>query len=89
MSEKLPIVRWRFDCVEQWIATLAFDHWHHTNDNPKYINKNYAAILPWVDKCFGSFYLPKKRWPRKYGINTKVSSNLTGQLFSPLGITKI
>jgi len=60
---------WRFGWIEKLVATPAFHHWHHTNDGEKYINKNYAAIFPWMDKLFGTFYLPKNRWPGKYGID--------------------
>ena len=52
----------------------AFHHWHHTKDGPEYINKNYAATFPWVDKCFGTFYLPGKQWPAKYGIDTPMAA---------------
>ena len=51
-------LRWRFGWLEQLVATPAFHHWHHTNDGPEVINRNYAAMLPWVDRLFGSFYLP-------------------------------
>jgi sterol desaturase/sphingolipid hydroxylase (fatty acid hydroxylase superfamily) len=61
-------LKWRFGFLEWIISTPAFHHWHHTNDGPEYINKNYAAMLPLVDKLFGTFYLPKT-WPEKYGID--------------------
>ena len=68
---------WRFGWLEKLVSTPAFHHWHHTNDGEEYINKNYAAIFPWVDKLFGTYYLPKKRWPSKYGI-TPAIPNATG-----------
>lgn len=82
-------VRWRFGWLEKWVSTPAFHHWHHTNDDPKYIDKNYAAILPGLDRLFGTFYLPKNRWPSKYGIDAPISSNFTEQLLEPLKVTKI
>ena len=51
-------VRWRLGWFEWLIASPAFHHWHHTNDSPEVLNKNYAPMLPWVDWCFGTFYLP-------------------------------
>jgi sterol desaturase/sphingolipid hydroxylase (fatty acid hydroxylase superfamily) len=48
-------VRWRFGWLEWLVSSPAFHDWHHTKDGPEYINKNYAAMLPWVDKCFGTF----------------------------------
>jgi sterol desaturase/sphingolipid hydroxylase (fatty acid hydroxylase superfamily) len=77
-------IKWRFGWMEWLISTPAFHHWHHTNDGPELINKNYAATFPWVDKCFGTLYLPRV-WPAKYGSDTPVASDLVGQLFDPLG----
>jgi sterol desaturase/sphingolipid hydroxylase (fatty acid hydroxylase superfamily) len=77
-------ISWRFGLVERLVATPAFHHWHHTNDGEQYINKNYAAIFPWMDKLFGTFYLPKHRWPRKYGIEMPMAPSFTGQLLQPL-----
>jgi sterol desaturase/sphingolipid hydroxylase (fatty acid hydroxylase superfamily) len=75
-------VHWRFGWLEWLVSTPAFHHWHHTNDAPEVINKNYAAMLPWVDKCFGTHYLPRA-WPSKYGTNTPVALGLAGQLLNP------
>jgi len=77
-------VRWRFGWLEKLIATPAFHHWHHTNDGSEYIDKNYAAIFPWMDKIFGTFYLPSNRWPEKYGIDAPTAPGLVGQLLQPL-----
>ncbi|PSB58024.1 sterol desaturase family protein [Chamaesiphon polymorphus] len=77
-------MNWRFGFIERLLATPAFHHWHHTNDGAEYINKNYAAILPIIDILFGSFYLPKHRWPQKYGIEMPIEPSLTGQLLQPL-----
>lgn len=76
-------IKWRFGFLEWLISTPAFHHWHHTNDGPELIDKNYAAMLPWVDKLFGTLYLPKE-WPAKYGTATKIAADLPGQLLDPL-----
>jgi sterol desaturase/sphingolipid hydroxylase (fatty acid hydroxylase superfamily) len=76
-------LRWRFGWLEWFIATPHFHHWHHTNDGAAFINKNYAAMIPWMDKLFGTFYLPKKQWPEKYGIDSAMASRLAGQLLQP------
>jgi len=75
-------VAWRFGWLESLISSPAFHHWHHTNDGPERINKNYAPMLPWVDRCFGTFYLPRQEWPEKYGTDTEIAPNLTGQLLT-------
>ena len=76
-------LNWRFGWLEWLISTPAFHHWHHTNDGPEVLNKNYAATFPWVDKLFGTLHLPRE-WPVKYGSDTPVASDLAGQLLDPL-----
>lgn len=61
-------LRWRFGFVEQWFASPAFHHWHHSNGCAESIDKNYAAIFPWIDRLFGTLYLPSRRWPDSYGL---------------------
>lgn len=75
---------WRLGWLEWMISSPAFHHWHHTNDGPDQINKNYAAMLPWVDKLFGTFHLPARQWPVKYGIDGEMPSSLPEQLIRPL-----
>lgn len=60
-------INWRFGVVEQWLASPAFHHWHHSNESRQSIDKNYAAIFPWVDRLFGTLHLPSRRWPASYG----------------------
>ncbi len=79
-------LRWRFGPLEWLVATPAFHHWHHTNDGPAYVNKNYAPMLPWIDRIFGTLYLPKDKRPARYGIEAPIPSNLFGQLSQPFMI---
>ena len=76
-------VHWRFGWLEYLVATPAFHHWHHTNDGPLVINKNYAALLPWLDKLFGTLHLPRFSQPHTYGIDESMSQTLPGQLLHP------
>lgn len=75
-------LRWRFGPLEWLVSTPAFHHWHHTLAGP--INRNYASTLPWVDRIFGTHYLPRKEWPSAYGIDTEMPDSLLGQLTYPL-----
>ena len=75
-------LRWRFGWLERLVATPAFHHWHHTLDG--HINKNYAAMLPWLDRLFGTFHLPARQWPTQYGTDTPVGATLGEQLLRPL-----
>jgi hypothetical protein len=70
------------------VATPAFHHWHHTNDGPDVINKNYAAMLPLVDRMFGTLYLPKNKRPESYGIDQPISPHLLGQLMDPFVVRR-
>jgi sterol desaturase/sphingolipid hydroxylase (fatty acid hydroxylase superfamily) len=76
-------VNWRFGKLEWLVTTPAFHHWHHTNDGPDVIDKNYAAMLPWIDRLFGTLYLPR-HLPEKYGISGEVPSQLSSQILRPL-----
>jgi sterol desaturase/sphingolipid hydroxylase (fatty acid hydroxylase superfamily) len=77
-------VNWRLGPLEWLISSPAFHHWHHTNDGPAVVNKNFAAMLPWVDRCFGTFYLPRQEWPATYGIDAPIPAGMTDQLIQPL-----
>jgi sterol desaturase/sphingolipid hydroxylase (fatty acid hydroxylase superfamily) len=61
-------VNLRLGFFEKILASPAFHHWHHTNQHPKLINKNYAAIFPFLDMIFGSYFLPSQSWPESYGL---------------------
>jgi sterol desaturase/sphingolipid hydroxylase (fatty acid hydroxylase superfamily) len=74
-------LRWRFGPFEQLIATPAFHHWHHTRVD--HIDHNYSPTLPWMDRIFGTFYLPKT-WPEEYGTDTPVPASLPAQLLHPI-----
>ena len=75
-------VRWRLGPLEWLVTSPAFHHWHHTLTAPT--NRNYASTLPWLDRIFGTFHLPKGRWPTNYGIKETMPTSLGGQLVDPL-----
>jgi lathosterol oxidase len=59
-------VRWRFGPLRALVVTPEFHHWHHSAE-PEAIDKNFAVHVPWIDRAFGTWYLPE-RWPARYGI---------------------
>ncbi len=75
-------LRWRLGPLEYLISTPVFHHWHHTRSGP--INRNYSSTLPWLDRLFGTYYLPRNEWPEAYGIEAKLPDSLAGQLAYPL-----
>jgi hypothetical protein len=50
--------------------------------NPDHKDHNYSSMLPFIDRLFGTFYLPKA-WPRDYGTSTPVPETLIGQFAGP------
>lgn len=76
-------LRWRCGPLEWILSTPAFHHWHHTYRED--VNKNYAAMLPFLDRVFGTHHLPLA-WPERYGTETAVESTMAGQVMAPLGI---
>ena len=49
------------------ITTPQFHHWHHCKD-PKYYGKNFAVVFPFLDRIFGTYYLPNREWPSETGL---------------------
>jgi sterol desaturase/sphingolipid hydroxylase (fatty acid hydroxylase superfamily) len=75
-------LRWRLGPFEELISSPAFHHWHHTKDDHK--DHNYSSMLPFMDRMFGTFYLPKREWPAEYGIAAAMPSGVGEQLLHPL-----
>ena len=74
-------VCWRFGPLEWLVATPAFHHWHHSRSD--HIDHNYAATFPWIDRLFGTLYLPSA-FPAAYGVNDPLPPTLSGQLLGPV-----
>jgi sterol desaturase/sphingolipid hydroxylase (fatty acid hydroxylase superfamily) len=60
-------VRFDFGPIRWLLATPQFHHWHHGAEREA-IDKNFAVHLPVLDWLFGTFHLPKDRWPESYGL---------------------
>jgi sterol desaturase/sphingolipid hydroxylase (fatty acid hydroxylase superfamily) len=73
-------LRWRLGPFEEVVSSPAFHHWHHTHSDHK--DRNYASMLPFMDRVFGTFYLPRE-WPAEYGTATVVPDTLADQLLAP------
>ena len=64
------------------IVTPQFHHWHHASD-AEALDKNYTAHTPLFDLLFGTFHLPKDRWPVKYGTVKPIPGGMLGQFVHP------
>jgi len=60
--------RLNFGFLKYIIATPQYHHWHHCSA-PEYYGKNFATIFPFIDKMFGTYYLPGNEWPEATGLN--------------------
>jgi len=61
-----PTIKW----LEPFVIQPRYHHWHHTSQKEA-IDKNYAIHFPWIDRLFGTHYLPEDRWPDTYGLNNE------------------
>jgi sterol desaturase/sphingolipid hydroxylase (fatty acid hydroxylase superfamily) len=59
--------RINFGFLKYFLATPQYHHWHHCKDSDHY-GKNFATIFPFIDRMFGTYYLPGKEWPKDTGL---------------------
>ncbi|WP_374526384.1 sterol desaturase family protein [Sphingopyxis sp.] len=71
-----------FDRLGHWIATPRFHHWHHGLEREAF-DVNFAIHFSFLDKLFGTFHLPKGRWPQNYGIPEDVPQSYWRQFLYP------
>ena len=76
-----PTIKW----LEPFLIQPRYHHWHHTSQSEA-IDKNFAIHFPWIDRIFGTYYLPEgNKWPDTYGLhNEKIPAGFWEQLFYPL-----
>lgn len=60
-------VRFRFGPLRFVLATPEFHHWHHSAQ-AEAVDKNFAVHLPVIDWIFGTYHMPRNRWPDAYGV---------------------
>jgi sterol desaturase/sphingolipid hydroxylase (fatty acid hydroxylase superfamily) len=75
-------VRFKFKFLRGIITTPEYHHWHHSN-HPEAFNKNFAGELPILDMLFGTYYLPKEKVAKTYGISEPMPKGYLAQLKFP------
>ncbi len=75
-------LRGNFDRLGAWVVTPRFHHWHHGLEEEA-IDVNFAIHFPWLDRLFGTYHMPKGRWPKAYGVPEKVPSGYWAQALYP------
>lgn len=75
-------LRGDFDWLGKWVVVPRFHHWHHAIE-VEGVDKNFAIHFPWLDRIFGTYYLPKGAWPTGYGVPEQVPSGYLPQMKYP------
>ncbi len=80
-----PTLAW----LEPFVILPRYHHWHHTSQDEA-IDKNFAIHFPWIDRIFGTHYLPPDNaWPHTYGLhNEQLPAGFWGQAFYPFSRRK-
>ena len=77
-------LRFHLKPLQSLVATPAFHHWHHecvTGDGNRH--GNYAAMLPLLDRIFGTYRQPGTTRPQRYGTDTPVPETMIDQVMAP------
>lgn len=75
-------LNWDFGPLRGVIATPVFHRWHHSRDQAAW-DKNFAGLFPLWDILFGTYYMPRDRWPENFGIHEPMPAGFFGQLWEP------
>jgi len=75
-------VNWDFGPLRYTIATPVFHRWHHSREREAW-DKNFAGLLPLWDILFGTFYMPRGKYPENFGICEPMPSGFFGQMWAP------
>lgn len=76
-------VKWDFGWFGNIIASPRFHRWHHTAQEEG-LDKNFAGLFPWIDRIFGTYYMPKGKMPDKFGLyNERIPNSFWGQMAYP------
>ncbi len=74
---------WSYGPLRCVVASPVFHRWHHTTEEQGG-SRNFAPLFPFVDLLFGTFYMPSRRRPERFGIGTaRIPETFVGQLLFP------
>jgi sterol desaturase/sphingolipid hydroxylase (fatty acid hydroxylase superfamily) len=71
-----------FDTLGKFLVVPRFHHWHHAIE-AEGVDKNFAIHFPIFDRLFGTYYLPKSKWPSGYGVPEEVPPGYLAQMKYP------
>lgn len=71
-----------FDMLGKFLVVPRFHHWHHAIE-AEGVDKNFAIHFPFLDRLFGTYYLPEGKWPSGYGVPETVPNGYLAQMKYP------
>jgi len=76
-------VSWDFGKLRYIVGSPVYHRWHHTSEQEG-LDKDFAAMFPWMDWMFGTLYFPKDRQPMEFGVlGEDIPNSLWKQLLYP------
>jgi sterol desaturase/sphingolipid hydroxylase (fatty acid hydroxylase superfamily) len=78
-------VPWDFGPLRAVIASPVFHRWHHSKEREAW-DKNFAGLFPVWDILFGTYYMPKGKQPRHFGVHEPVPAGFPGQIWHPFAV---
>lgn len=75
-------VNWDFGPLRKVLASPVFHRWHHSREREAW-DKNFAGLLPVWDILFGTFYMPRGKYPENFGICEPMPGGFLAQMLEP------
>jgi len=76
-------VSWTFGPLRHIVASPTYHRWHHTSEEQG-LDKNFAGLFPWIDRIFGTLYLPQGVQPAEFGVTGEpIPESFFGQMKYP------
>ena len=73
-------VRFDVEWLKPVIVTPRFHHWHHGLERGA-VDVNFAIHFPILDRAFGTYFMPRGRWPKGYGVSSEPVPSGFGRQF--------
>jgi len=76
-------VKWNIEALKPFVVTPRYHHWHHGIEKEA-VDINFSIHFPIFDRLFGTYYMPKDKWPSGYGVaNHPVPAGYIKQFLYP------
>ena len=75
-------VDWNLGPLRGIIVSPVFHRWHHSKDRAAW-DKNFGGLFAFWDRLFGTYYMPRDRWPENFGVPEDFPKGFLGQMGRP------